>query len=81
MYLDIKEDIDRHQNEKVELIVSEICDKYGVNNNFEILRDKNIKEELIENMIRNSGLSLRKIANALEISYGSVQTVNMKIKI
>lgn len=79
VYLDIKEDIDRHQNEKVELIVTEICNKYGVSNNFEILRDKSIKEELIANMITNSGLPLRKVANALEISYGSVQNVNQRI--
>jgi len=79
VYLDIKEDLEFHQNEKVNYIINNICTKHNITSGFEILRDKKIKEELIEEMIKNSGLSLRKIASVIEVSYGTIQVVNQRM--
>ena len=79
-YLDIEEDTERHQNAKIDLILKEICETYGVRDGYEIISNREIREKLIEEMILKSGLSLRKIAKYLEISYNSVQAVNQRMK-
>jgi len=80
-YLDTKEDTEDFQNHKIELILKEIADKYGVTNGYEIVGNPVIKKDLIEQMIVRSGLSLRKISSYLEVSYNSVQLINSELYI
>ncbi len=78
-YLDIKEDIERHRNQKIELILKEVSHSYGIFSGHEMMSDPTIKKELIEKMIMNSGLSLRKIASYLEVSFNVVQSINKEL--
>ncbi len=79
-YIDTKEDLENFKHQKIELILKEINEKYGICNGYEMIRNPLIKKELIEKMIIGSGFSLRKIANYLEVSFSSVQLINKELK-
>ena len=78
-YLEIKEDMERIREEKAQAIISECFSKHGIDEMVQIRGDGWIKNELIGNLIRKSGLSYRSISRLLELPYSSVREVGKDI--
>lgn len=79
-YLEIKEDLEKSRNENAQSIISSYCNEKGVTNLKQIKYSERYINEIIENLIRRSRLSLRSIASFLEIPYSMVQQANQHIE-
>ncbi len=74
-YLDIKEDRQKYREEKAQEIISECCKKHGIIEAYQIRGDRTVMNELITELVGRSGMSYRKIACLLEVSYSTVRDV------
>ena len=72
-YLEIKEDIERFREEKAQEIIGECCAKHGIIEAYQIKGNERVMNDLIVELIDKSGMSYRKIARLLEISYNTVR--------
>lgn len=79
-YLDTKEDVERHRMKKAEWVINHMAEKYGMTDQYEFYRNQDVMNELLENMITKSGMSLRAIANHVGVTFHRVQKVNVSIK-
>ena len=74
-YLEIKEDLKEFGEEKAQEIISACCAKHGIIEAYQIKENERVMNDLIAELIDKSGMSYRKIARLLEISYNTVREV------
>jgi REP element-mobilizing transposase RayT len=79
-YLEIKEDLERMRGEKAQAIISECFSRHDISEKIQIEGNNWIKDELIGDLIRKSGLSYRAISRLLELPYSSVREVGKDIQ-
>lgn len=79
-YLEIKEDLIKYQNEKAKQIMRECYEKYDIAEGKQLAKNKEALEDIIQQLIKGSAFSLRKIANLIEVPYSSVQQINRRMK-
>jgi REP element-mobilizing transposase RayT/predicted XRE-type DNA-binding protein len=72
-YLDTKEEMEQLKYIKAQKIISEFCESKGVSDVRQLTVKPYLMDSLIEVMIHKSNLSLRKIADMLEVSRNMVQ--------
>jgi len=77
-YMEIKEDQLKYREERSQRIITDCCNKYGIVDAKEIHGNKEILEEIVKEMIESSGMSLRKIAEFIGVSFSTVQLVSKK---
>lgn len=79
-YLEIREDQERYRKERAQNIITRVCDKYDIVEEKDIYLNKEILDEILKEMIENSGLSLRGIARFVKVPYSMVQASKGKWK-
>lgn len=79
-YLEIKEDLIKNRINKAKNIVDKYCNKYGVIETYQLFNNREIMDEMVKEIIKKSGLSFRKIAEYLGVSFSLVQQINLKSK-
>lgn len=77
-YLDTKEEMEQLKYVKAQRIIREFCERKGVTDVRQLTRKPDLMDSLIDIMIDRSKLSLRKIAEMLEVSRSMVQEVAKK---
>jgi len=77
-YLEIIEDLEQYRLENAQYIISKYCNEKGIIDLRQIKANNMYMKELIIRLIKGSKLSLRKVANLLEISYNVVQALNQR---
>ncbi|TCK90554.1 REP element-mobilizing transposase RayT [Natranaerovirga hydrolytica] len=72
-YLEIKEDVEKYRLEKAEVIIEKYLRDNNANTLLELKKDTDKEHFLITELLKKSGLSLRKISSLTGISYAKVQ--------
>lgn len=75
-YLEVIEDLERYRIENAQYTISNYCNEKGIIDLRQIRANDMYMNEIIIRLIKESKLSLRKIANLLEVSYNMVQALN-----
>lgn len=78
-FLDIKEDIEREREEKANRIINKYCQQYAIIKTIELKNRKDVLEKIIIELLKNSNLSHRRIAEFLDIDRGTVHNAAKKI--
>jgi len=71
-YLDTKEEMEQLKYIKAQRIISEFCERKGITDVRQLTRKPDLMDSLVDIMVDKSKLSLRKIADILEVSKNTV---------
>ena len=74
-HLEIKEDLLKLRLDKATKILTDYCKEYEISN-IRQMKNKLVIEELVEKLIKYSGLSLRKISELIEMPFSKIQRIN-----
>jgi hypothetical protein len=77
-YLEVKEDIVKERVEKAQEIISEYFSKKGLVKAKQVMKNPVYLEEIIQNLLNESKLTHRQIANLLEVSNNIVHNVSLR---
>jgi REP element-mobilizing transposase RayT len=78
-YMEIKEDQLKYREERSKNIITKYCNKYGIIDVKKINGHKEIFDEIINDLIENSGMSLRNISRFIDVPFGTVQRFGKRI--
>ncbi len=77
-YMDMKEDIEKYRLDRGQEIIETYFREKGLRERQQIIKNQVYLDELIQNLIKDSRLTHRQIANLLEISSSAVHKVSFK---
>jgi len=77
-YLEIKEGFRKMRLEKGQEIISTYCQERNIIDYKEIFRNPQYLKELIRELLKNSKLSHRQVANLVGVSNGVVHKINLE---
>ena len=77
-YMEIKEDQLKYREERSQKIIADICHKYGIVEAKEIFGNRGILEEIVNELVDSSGMSLRAIAKFIGVSFSTIQVIGKK---
>lgn len=78
-YLEIKEDRDRYRIEKAQEIIASYLNNKGIDDIKVLRNEPELLEEIVKEILLNSKLSHRKIADLLGVNNNTVHLINLKI--
>lgn len=78
-HLEIREDLRKIRWDKANKILQNMLLENDISNIEQIQGNKRVMDRLIEKLIKESGLSLRKISSFVEMPFSRVQRVNKKV--
>lgn len=77
-YLEIKEDAETYRLDRSQGIIETFCKANGIREASELYQNPTGLDQLIFNLVKTSGLSLRKIAALLGVSYSRVHQISLR---
>ncbi|SCG83978.1 hypothetical protein DW1_2414 [Proteiniborus sp. DW1] len=78
-FLEISEDLEQEREERAQKIIDKFLKKYDIRDIKALTNDKNILEDTVKQLLKNSYLSHRRIAELLHVSRGTIHGIAKKL--